>query len=164
MTDQFNLDTLLLCSFAMLYILHGFAVFIRDFRTDWASHRRDLLQPWKLVTLAIGTGWLLWGARTFDILDWDVGVSLIMAGLTYLTAPWCARAVISLRWPLFAGVVITCWFTVDGSYSLWHNIVGNPAYRLANFPASQALFWLCGFIWLPRGSLCDLLSGRAQLR
>ena len=40
------------------------------------------MQRWKLATLALGTAWLLWGALTLHIDDWDVGVSLIMAGLT----------------------------------------------------------------------------------
>jgi hypothetical protein len=164
MCDDFILFTGLLVIFAMLYIVHGMSVFARDYMANWKTNRADLRQPWKLVTLTIGTTWLLYGAIHYDIPDWDIGVSMIMASLTYVAAPWCARAVISLKWPLFAGVIIMSWFAVDGAYNLWHTVIGNPTFREANFMASGSLFWLCGFIWLARGSLHDIFAGRALLR
>jgi hypothetical protein len=162
--DEFNGSTLLLSTFAMLYIIHGVSVFVADFRSDWEANMRELRRPWKLVTLAAGFSWLLYGALFYNISDWDVGVSIIMAAIAYVAAPWCARAVIQRKWALWSGVLIMCWFGVDGSYVLWHNLVGNQAYRAANFPASMSLFWLCGFIWLPRGSLREIISCRAALR
>jgi hypothetical protein len=162
--DEFNIQTMTLSAFAMGFVIYGFIVFFKDYTANWPDNRADLLQPWKLVTLAIGLSWLLYGALNYDIADWDVGVSLIMAGLTYLSAPWCVRAIIGRRWKMIAGVIIMSWFAVDGSYSLWHNFVGNTMYRDANLPASESLFWLSAFIWLPRGSLKDIITFRARLR
>lgn len=162
--SEFDIQTMLGATFAMSFVIYGMIVFCKDIAANWPENRADMLQPWKLVTLTIGTSWLIYGALFYDIADWDIGVSLVMAGLTYLSAPWCARAIIGRRWKMIAGVIIMTWFTVDGSYVLWHNIVGNTMYREANFPASSALYWLCAFIWLPRGSLREIISCRAQLR
>jgi hypothetical protein len=41
---------------------------------------------WKNGTFAIGLGWLLWGALFLDYPDWDIGLSLLMAASTYVTA------------------------------------------------------------------------------
>lgn len=121
---------------------------------------RELARPWKLVTLALGLAWLIHGALTLNIPDWDVGVSLIMAGLTYLSAPWSARVVMRRRWRLLPLALFFWWLAVDGAYLAWHGWMGNPTFREANFIASSALYWLCGFIWLPRASLREILSGR----
>lgn len=53
---------------------------------------RELRRPWKLATLAGGMAWLLYGALAHDFADWDVGISLLMGGLTFLCAPWTLRA------------------------------------------------------------------------
>ncbi len=159
-----NTENLVTATFFILYVLHGLRVFLIEYRASWYAYKVDLMQPWKLVTLALGTAWLLWGALTLHIDDWDVGVSLIMAGLTYICAPWCARAVIGRRWSLLAGVTVTCWFCVDGSYNLWHHLVGNVTYRDANFPASMSLFWLCAFIWVPMGSVRDIIFQPKSVR
>jgi len=164
MTGESLTEPLLMATFFMLYVLHGLRVFWSDYRQNWDAYTVDLKQRWKLVTLALGTAWLLWGALTLDIDDWDVGVSVIMAGLTYVCAPWCARTVAGRRWHLLAGVIVTCWFCVDGSYTLWHNLVGNTTYRDANFPASLALFWLCAFLWMPFGSVRDILRHSKDVR
>ena len=37
--------------------------------------------------------WLLYGALYYGIADWDVGVTLLMGGLTYLLAPWTVRLI-----------------------------------------------------------------------
>lgn len=49
---------------------------------------REYLRPWKLFSLALGLGWLIWGAFHYQFQDWDVGISLIMGGLAYGLAPW----------------------------------------------------------------------------
>jgi len=161
MPEKLNVETLLTASFFMLYALHGFAVFVKDYRAHLTDNLAEIRRPWKLATLAAGTAWLLYGALFYHIDDWDIGVSLIMASTTYVAAPWCARALVSRRWDLAAGVIVLCWFCVDGSYNLWHNLVGNRIFRDANFPASLSLFWLCGFIWMPCGSLREICTSRA---
>lgn len=55
------------------------------------AYFRELRRPWKLASLAIGMLWLMYGAVSYGISDWDVGISLIMGGLTYLCAPWSVR-------------------------------------------------------------------------
>ena len=48
----------------------------------------DSKQTFKNITFAFGLAFLLYGALMFDIQDWDIGVSLVMAGVTYCTADW----------------------------------------------------------------------------
>ena len=58
-------------------------------RAEWlpnGSDFRELARPWKALSFAIGMAWLLYGALTYGIADWDVGISIAMGGLTYLLA------------------------------------------------------------------------------
>jgi hypothetical protein len=121
----------------------------------------EYLRPWKLVTLAIGLALLVLGAIYDQALDWDIPISIIMAALTYLTAPWSMRALLDRRWRQWPLMLFTVWFSVDGCYWLyWHfkNPVALEMMRSANFPASLSLYGLCGVIWLYRGSLRELLA------
>jgi hypothetical protein len=119
----------------------------------------EYLRPWKVLSLAVGIGLLLLGSVYTPAPDWDVGVSIIMAGCTYLTAPCTVRALLERRWQLLPVAAIATWLSVDGFYALyWH--FNDPAaltlMRSANAPASLALYGLCGVIWLHRGSLSSL--------
>ena len=125
---------------------------------------RELRRPWKLLSLAAGMGWLIYGALFYNIGDWDIGISLIMGGLIYLFAPWTVFTIANaLRyrmrlWPLrILGTLAPALFTIDTVYVLYHTWQGNPIYRDANFPASTALYFLCGALWWFRGSLRELL-------
>lgn len=53
----------------------------------------ELLRPWKLATFGAGLSWLLYGAVCYGICDWDVGISLIMGGVTYAFAPWSVTTI-----------------------------------------------------------------------
>lgn len=130
----------------------------------------ELLRPWKLVTFALGMGWLIYGALNYDIGDWNVGDSLIMGGLTYLSAPWCVRtlwicAVRRPRWwaAWMAAALLVGWAVVDGSYSLYNLAAHHPLYRAANFPASSTLYLLAGCVWLYRGSMSDFIRNIRSL-
>ncbi len=130
----------------------------------------ELVRPWKLLSFGVGMAWLLYGARNYGISDWDVGISLIMGGFTYLCAPWSVRVTLHcLRYrPRFWGLWIvaalfTAWIVVDGVYLLYHTAMGNQMLRLENFYASSALYFLVGSIWLYPGSLRDLLSNLRAL-
>jgi hypothetical protein len=121
---------------------------------------QEFLRPWKLATLAIGLALLILGAIYDQAIDWDIPISLIMAALAYLTAPWSMRVLLERRWRQFPLMLLATWFSVDGCYWLyWRE--RNPAalelMRSANFPASLALYGLCGAVWLYRGSLRELL-------
>ena len=132
----------------------------------------ELVRPWKLLSFGVGMAWLLYGARSYGISDWDVGISLIMGGLTYLCAPWSVRVTLHcLRYrPRFWGfwiiaALFVAWIVVDGVYVFYHTAMGNQMLRLENFYASSALYFLAGAIWLYSGSLRDFLSNvRALVR
>lgn len=128
----------------------------------------EYLRPWKLATLALGIALLIAGALTNQALDWDIPISLIMASLAFLTAPWSLRVIVERRWRLWPAMLLATWFTVDGCYWLYwrfKNPVVLELMREANFFASLALYGMCSVLWLYRGSLSELWSEtRALLR
>lgn len=120
---------------------------------------REYLRPWKLFSLGVGIALLIAGAFYTPAPDWDVAVSLIMAGCTYFTAPCTLRVLLGRHWRLFPIAALATWLSVDGFYALyWHfrDPVALAAMRSANAPASLALYGICGVIWLFRGSLREL--------
>jgi hypothetical protein len=126
----------------------------------------ELLRPWKLATLAIGVALLIAGAFYYRAPDWDISISLIMAALAYLTAAWALRVLLERRWRLWPAMLLATWFTVDGCYWIyWHfkDPEALAAMRTANFPASLALYGMCGVVWLYRGSLRELALEVRQL-
>ena len=120
----------------------------------------EYLRPWKLVSLAIGIGLLIAGAFYYEFPDWDVPISLIMAALAYLTAPWSMRVLLNRQWAKWPAMLLATWFTVDGSYWLYWRLVNPAALKCAtpNFPASLSLYFICGVVWLWQGSLAELLA------
>ena len=135
------------------------------------SYVAELRRPWKLVSFAVGMAWLLFGALNYGISDWDVGISLLMGGLTYLCAPWSIRVILlSLRfrpkyWPLWIGSALAvALFVIDGVYYLYHTVAGNQMLRRENLYASSALYFLAGAIWVYQGSLRDFVTAFRALR
>ncbi|WP_157753820.1 hypothetical protein [Lysobacter capsici] len=127
------------------------------------AYLRELRRPWKLATFAMGMGWLLYGATHYGIGDWDVGISIVMGGLTYLLAPWSVLLIGSgLRyrrrwwWAHMILAISVAIFVADTSYVIYHTLAGNPMYRDANFRASIAFYFIAGTLWLYRGSLKDM--------
>ncbi len=125
---------------------------------------RELRRPWKLVTFAAGMAFLFYGA-TLGMSDWDVGISLFMGCLAYLSAPWALRTTLdALRtrpphWILrIAVAVAAAWFTVDGIYVLYHTPMGNTMFRIENFWMASLLYMLTGLVWFYYGTLRDLIS------
>ena len=126
----------------------------------------EYVRPWKLFSLACGIALLIVGSFYYEAPDWDVPISLIMAILAYLTAPWSLRVVVERRWKLWPAMLVATWFTVDGSYWIyWH--FKKPAVlelmRDANWPASLSLYFICGMVWYYRGSLMEL-AGEVRAR
>lgn len=132
-----------------------------DLRAEAIEWRR----PWKRFALAVGTGLLIIGAEMGIAPDWDIPISLIMAASAYLTAGWSMRVMLERRWRSWPLMLFFTWFTVDGSYWIYWSLVNPPSLfmREANFPASLSLYWMCGVVWLYRGSLAELRDevGRA---
>lgn len=114
--------------------------------------------------------WLLYGALNYEIRDWDVGVTLLMGGLTYLMAPWSVYIILSAvryrpkHWYLhIIAALIAGLFVVDWVYMLYHTLIDNQTYRDANFYASTPLYFLAGTVWLYRGSLKELTQNIKRL-
>ena len=128
------------------------------------SWLHEYLRPWKLATLAFGIALLIAGSFYYQAPDWDIPISLIMALLAYLTAPWSLHVLVERQWRMWPAMLFATWFTVDGCYWIyWHfkNPVALEMMREANFPASLSLYAMCGLVWYYRGSLREAL---AQIR
>ena len=132
---------------------------------SWISEYR---RPWKLITLAIGLGLLVAGSFIYQAPDWDIPISVIMAGFTYLTAGWSMHVLIERRlryWPLMA---FHTWWAVDGCYALYWSIRDPEALawmRSANWPASLCLYAMCGLVWYWNGTLREFyVAARKKLR
>jgi len=126
----------------------------------------EYTRPWKLFTLFLGIALLILGTFYYQSPVWDIPISLIMATLAYLTAPWSLRVIVERRWRLWPAMLFATWFSVDGSYWLyWHfkNPVVLELMRETNFLASLSLYGICGVIWLYRGSLRQLWSETGAL-
>lgn len=135
------------------------------------AYAQELVRPWKLLSFGMAMGWLLYGALNYHIGDWDVGVTLIMGGLTYLTAPWSVSVIcIAIRyrppyWVLWILSGCIAWlFVVDWVYLLYHALMENPTYRADNFYASSPLYFMAGVVWLYRGSLFEMASNLKRLK
>lgn len=122
---------------------------------------KEWLRPWKLATLAIGIGLLIIGSYHYKAPDWDIPISIIMAGFTYLCAGWSMRVILFRRWRDFPLMIFLTWWCIDGCYALYW-IFANPAalemMREANWPASLSLFWMCGLVWYPNSSILQTIS------
>ena len=115
------------------------------------SLTKGRFQLWlKLGSFAIGLGLLLYGALFLDYLDWDIGVSLVMAFTTLATAEWSASVLWQRRWrwrwlPLAA---LWSWLSVDGVYwAFWSFVRPAAMIREGQWLASLCLYALCGVIW-----------------
>lgn len=113
------------------------------------------------MTFAVGVMLLIIGAFYYHAPDWDVPISLIMATLTYLTAPWAMRTLLTRQWKNWPAMLFATWFSVDGCYWIyWHfkDPAALEAMREANFFASLSLYAICGVLWLYEGSLREFFS------
>ena len=134
------------------------------------AYARELIRPWKLITFSIAMSWLLYGALFYNISDWDIGVTLLMGGLTYLMAPWSVYIILSaIRyrskfWYLhIITALVAGLFVVDWVYMAYHTLVGNQTYRDANFYASAPLYFIAGAVWLYRGTAKEFFRNVRKL-
>jgi hypothetical protein len=122
---------------------------------------QELVRPWKLCTLVLGVGLLIGGSFYYPAPDWDIAISVIMAGFAYLTASWSMHVMVERRWCDFPLMLFFTWWTVDGCYALYWFIkdpVALDYMRASNAPASLSLYWMCGLLWFWNGSLHELVA------
>ena len=122
---------------------------------------QEFQRPWKLATLGIGIALLIVGSFVERAPDWDIPISLIMAVIAYLTAPWSMRVMVERRWKHWPLMLFFTWFGVDGCYWLywsWKDPVALEMMREANAPASLSLYWMCGLVWYFQGTVKELWS------
>ena len=134
------------------------------------AYARELVRPWKLITFCIAMSCLLYGALFFDVADWDVGITLLMGGLTYLTAPWSVHIILSSiryrpkNWLLhITAALLLGLCVVDWAYMLYHEWAGNQTFRKANLYASSPLYLMAGVVWLYQGSTKDIFENLKKL-
>lgn len=118
----------------------------------------------KNLTFAIGLSWLLLGALTYGIKDWDIGVSLVMAGYTYLTGEWVINSLLSkkpLRW---VGAVLATFVGVQGVYVFYWSVIGKPENMVeGQWLPSLCLYLMISIAWWAYPMLQEVL-GRLPLK
>lgn len=127
---------------------------------------RELVRPWKLFSFAVGTALMLVGSVYYEISDWDLGISVVMPLLTYVTAPWVVRVLVGGYFRHLPLALFWAWFTIDGVYWFYHTQFGNEMLRLENALTSTPIYFGMGFFWLPRtglGEIFAVLRGRGLL-
>jgi hypothetical protein len=126
--------------------------------TDWGikSYLKELIRPWKLISLIGGIISLILGSYIVKLPDWDIGLSIMMALLAYTFSSWSLALLLSSFY-LNRNKIISiifflffCWLTVDGSYVIYNEIKGSMYFRLPNALASSLLYFICAGIWTPR--------------
>jgi hypothetical protein len=81
-------------------------------------------------------------------MDWDIGISFLMATSTFATAQWAASVLWERRWKYLPLAAFWAWLSVDGVYWAYWSYF-NPAamIREGQWLASLCLYALCGVIW-----------------
>jgi hypothetical protein len=121
----------------------------------------EFRRPWKLGTLVLGVALLILGSFYYRAPDWNIPISLIMALFAYAFAPWSIHVIVERRWKQWPLMLFATCFTVDGCYWIYwqfRNPVALELMREANFPASLALYGMCGVLWFYQGSLRQLVT------
>lgn len=123
----------------------------------------EYLRPWKLTTLGIGLALLCYGALSTGYMDWDIPISLITGLLTYITAPWTMRVLVTRDWLMWPAALTAAWFSTDGCYAFYWSLRNPTALEMlreANLIACLPLYALVGIVWMYRGSLASLALQR----
>ena len=102
----------------------------------------------KNITFALGLAFLLFGALTFHLQDWDVGVSLVMAFCTYFSADWAVGVIRRLEWKQWPKAAFLVWFSVQGSYGCYWLLMRQTERMVeGQWVTSLFMYLLCGVIW-----------------
>ena len=103
----------------------------------------------RYFALFAGIVLLLAGSAYYKFADWDIGISLLMAGFTFLSAEWSLGVVLTRQWRYLPLAVFASWWACDGVYWAYWSLVNPDALQLrgAAFPANVMLYLLCGVIF-----------------
>lgn len=102
----------------------------------------------------------------FNAPDWDIGISLVMASFTFLTAEWTLRVFMERNWKLMLPAVLAAWWAADGCYIAYWSIVNPKALDMRGvaLPVNVLLYLLCAVIWTALGRVDLHLRERAAAR
>ncbi len=91
----------------------------------------------------------------FNAPDWDIGVSLLMAGFTFLTAEWTLKVFMEGKWKLMLPALAAAWWSIDGCYITYWSILNPDALDMRGvaLPVNILLYLLCAFIWTALGRI-----------
>ena len=101
----------------------------------------------ELISLLIGLLILCAGSYYERLPDWDIGISLIMGILTYLTAPWVVGVILARNWRMLPLTVLFAWASIDGSYWIYNVAMHHAYVREANALCSTPLYFMMGLFW-----------------
>lgn len=126
----------------------------RQFALTSGAYRRYLLQPWKVATFIVAAAGLALMAPYTGDPTWDYYDALLMAGLTFIAAPWSVGTVYRFFKRTASGkelFVASCAWCLSASwcYDLYL-VLRDGAYPptwWANFAASSILYLLAGMLW-----------------
>lgn len=103
---------------------------------------------WKNITFLIGLFSLILGGIFLDYPDWDIALSFLMAGCTYLTADKFITSIKEKSYLMVALFSVGVWVSIDGIYWLYWSLVNTSVMiREGQWLASLCLYLLCGLIW-----------------
>lgn len=134
-------------------LIFAIAIGVRD-RVLSRAYFKFLVEPWKLASFVLATGFFIVAAPYTGDPTWDRFDGGMMATLTYLTAPWSIgaifRAVKKKTRARHAFVAIVCWL-VSASWCydayLWWRDGQYPRSWLGNLAASTVLYACAGLFW-----------------
>lgn len=135
---------------------------------DIKRYTKELVRPWKLITLFLALAYYIWGAYHYQCPTWDIPVSIIMGLLTFIFAPWTVNSIYYLvkhkptKWLIkliLCGMII--YACASGSYELynWWNLGYHPPPTYwVNLYYSSLMFLAAGMVWRFEGTFKDLVT------
>lgn len=114
------------------------------------------------TALLIGTALLIAGSVIFPAPDWDVGVSLLMAGFTYVSAQFWQTALRKHQWSQLPIALFLTWWALDGVYLAYWTVVDPAALvmRDSALAVNVCLYLMASIIFVAAGKIDLHLSQR----
>lgn len=127
--------------------------------------KREYIRVWKLLFLLFVILFLSVASYLVNLPDWDIGISIIMALLSYFLSPisisYCLQLnnFKTIKKILIILIVFGFWWcTVDWIYVAYNEYNNNMYFRWANMFASTVLYILNGLLLSYKGNLENLLE------